>query len=135
MTPGVCIGKTMFFMFDIFLTRCPVWCFCRSSACSLDDIAEFLNGLRPLDIVVPTNNTNGSIGVLFSTLADVDAVMKRDKDSIGSRYIDVIRIPRSEYYNMALDSVSRESDGDANMMGADGECRRLIGSYVVVELL
>lgn len=89
----------------------------------MDDIGEFLNGLRPLDIVVPIDNVNGSVGVLFSTIDDADAALERDKDSIGSRYIDVIRIPRAEYYRMAVDSMSREDGGGdaSNMMGADGE--------------
>ena len=94
---------------------------------SLDDITDFLSGLIPLDIVVPNDNENGSIGVLFATIDDANAALERDKDNMGSRYIDVIRIPRSEYYQMAMESVARgssvsECGSDAvneNMMRAD----------------
>lgn len=93
---------------------------------SIDDLAEFLKGLNPIDIVVPKANDNGILGVLFSSTEDADAAMRRDKDSIGTRYIDVIRIPRVEYYRMAQDSISRDygEDGNglqalANMQGAD----------------
>jgi hypothetical protein len=93
---------------------------------NIDDIAQFLSGLNPLDIVVPKVNESGSVGVLFASIDDADAAMQRDKDSIGSRYIDVIRIPRMEYYQMANDSIMRNYgthgeglEGEANMMGAD----------------
>ena len=88
---------------------------------SLDDITQFLTGIPPLDIVVPKNNKNGSVGVLFASVDDANAALERDKDTIGSRYIDVIRIPRAEYYSMAADSMAKSSAGDssANLLEAD----------------
>jgi heterogeneous nuclear ribonucleoprotein F/H len=91
---------------------------------SLDDVTEFLNGLHPLDIVVPKDNENGSIGVLFCNINDAEAALERDKDTIGSRYIDVIRIPRMEFYRMAHDSVMSGAGGggegtEGNLQGAD----------------
>lgn len=72
----------------------------------LADVTEFLNGLHPIDVIVPTkDNKTGSVGVLFSNMDDAEAALQRNKDTIGSRYIDVILIRRSEYYRMAAEAV------------------------------
>ena len=100
---------------------------------TLHDIDDFLNGLRPIDIIIPKENPSGSVALLFSNARDADACMELDRKPIGSRYVDAIRIHRAEYYLMALESLCRdygaEPDGvEAEMKGApEGSILKMAG--------
>jgi heterogeneous nuclear ribonucleoprotein F/H len=71
------------------------------------DLANFLNGLQPLDMVVqyaqgvPTQ----SIAVLFKDFKDVEEALKLHRKYIGSRYVNVIRCRRDEYFHIVYQDV------------------------------
>ena len=77
---------------------------------TLDDIFSFLSRVlvhRPVDIVCEYDNgrTNGVVGVLLSCEQDAKDVLQLHKKRLGTRYIEVFPMRRSEYHRLVHDEV------------------------------
>lgn len=72
------------------------------------DLANFLNGLQPIDMVVQYANggiPTQSIAILFKDFKDVEEALKLHRKYIGSRYVNVIRCRRDEYFHIVYQDV------------------------------
>jgi hypothetical protein len=68
--------------------------------CTLDDINQFLGKVKPIDIV-PVYSKEGKLMhalALFGNLDDVDLACTKHKNLMGSRYIEIFKIRREDYY-------------------------------------
>jgi heterogeneous nuclear ribonucleoprotein F/H len=74
---------------------------------SPSDLAKFLNGLQPIDMVVQFRNgvSTGNIAVLFKSSDDAVEALKLHRQYIGTRYVNVLRCRRDEYFHIIYSDV------------------------------
>lgn len=71
---------------------------------SLEDIVVFFDGVRPIDVApIYEESKKGNMVVdcaivLFANMRDVDLALRKHKTEMGSRYVNVNKAKREEYY-------------------------------------
>jgi hypothetical protein len=71
------------------------------------DLAQFLDGLQPLDMVVQFRKgaPTGNIAVLFHRHEDALQALKLNRKYIGTRYVNVMRCRRDEYFHIVSSDI------------------------------
>ncbi|CAM8949704.1 hypothetical protein QQ045_018112 [Rhodiola kirilowii] len=76
--------------------------------CTDIDILKFFAGLNIVDILLVKKGGkfSGEAFVLFSDLVQVDLALKRDKQNMGRRYVEVFKCKRQDYYQAVAAEVN-----------------------------
>ncbi|CAM8916686.1 unnamed protein product [Rhodiola kirilowii] len=83
--------------------------------CTEDDVASFFYGLDVVDVLLVHKNGRftGEAYCVFGYPLQVDIALRKDRQNMGSRYVEVFSSHRQEYYRAIAHEV-RDARGDAS---------------------
>lgn len=82
--------------------------------CSDMDIIKFFAGLDIVDVLLVNKKGrfSGEAFVVFATQIQVQYALRRDRQNMGRRYVEVFRCRKDEYYNAVAAEVKYEGNYD-----------------------
>ena len=88
--------------------------------CTDIDIFKFFAGLDIVDVLLVNKNGrfSGEAFVVFAGAVQVDFALRRDRQNMGRRYVEVFRCKRQDYYNAVAAEVNYEGIYDNDYHGS-----------------
>lgn len=94
--------------------------------CSEVDIFNFFPGLDIIDIFLVNKDGrfSGEAFAVFAGHMQAELALRRDRQTMGRRYIEVFRCKKQDYYNAIAADVSEGGYGNINRRGSSPVARR-----------